>query len=64
MTGRLEWPLAPVRGRALLFSSGWENVHYVAPALSGERFAIATFWTTEILPRATAGRIWRSSPRA
>lgn len=45
--GRSEWRLAPVKGRALLFSGGLENVHYVAPVTGdGERFAIGTFWTT------------------
>ena len=46
-SGRSEWRLAPVKGRALLFSGGFENIHYVAPVTGdGERFAIGTFWTT------------------
>ena len=38
---------SPQRGRALVFSSGFENIHYVDALRSGERFTIGTFWTTE-----------------
>jgi len=41
------WRVAPQRGRALVFSSGFENIHYVDALRSGERFTIGTFWTTE-----------------
>ena len=36
--------LAPRRGRALLFSSGWENCHYVEPCAAGARFALPAFF--------------------
>lgn len=45
--------LTPQAGRAILFSSGWENVHYVEPC-RGERFALITFFesTPEVLSEA------------
>ena len=44
--GRTLSRLAPRRGRALIFSGGFENIHYVDAVRSGERMAIGTFWTT------------------
>lgn len=40
---RWQTRIAPQAGRALLFSSGWENVHYVEPC-TGERFALPVFF--------------------
>ena len=34
------------RGRAMLFSSGWENVHFVDRISSGVRFAMPIFFST------------------
>jgi predicted 2-oxoglutarate/Fe(II)-dependent dioxygenase YbiX len=31
---------APVRGNAVMFSSGWENVHYVDAVTEGERWDV------------------------
>ena len=45
-SGRRLTRLAPVRGRALLFSSGWENVHYVESVTHGARFALPVFFRT------------------
>jgi len=39
--------LAPVAGQAAVFSSGWENIHHVGPVLSGTRFAMPMFFTTQ-----------------
>lgn len=36
----------PQRGRAVLFSSGWENVHAIAPIDSGCRFTMPVFFGT------------------
>ena len=36
----------PQRGRAILFSSGWENVHAIAPIDSGVRFTMPVFFGT------------------
>ena len=38
--------LSPQRGRALLFTSGWENLHYVDAIASGVRHALVTFFMT------------------
>ena len=35
------------KGRAMMFTSGWENVHYVDKVRSGTRFAMPVFFTTE-----------------
>ena len=39
-------PLSPSRGAAVIFSSGWENIHEVEPLADGTRFAIPSFFTT------------------
>ena len=44
--GRSLTRLSPLRGRALIFSSGFENIHYVDELQSGERFALAAFFRT------------------
>ena len=31
----------------MMFTSGWENVHYVDKVRSGTRFAMPVFFTTE-----------------
>jgi hypothetical protein len=38
--------VSPQRGRALLFSSGWENIHFVDVIDSGVRHALVTFFMT------------------
>ena len=45
-SGRLLTKLAPVQGRALLFTSGWENVHYVERVTEGVRYALPAFFRT------------------
>ena len=37
-------PLPPVQGRLLVFSSGWENEHYVSRVTNGVRFALPVFF--------------------
>ena len=37
---------SPVKGSAIIFSSGWENMHEVQPLASGTRFAVPSFFTT------------------
>ncbi|KAL3892715.1 MAG: hypothetical protein SGPRY_014858 [Prymnesium sp.] len=44
--GRVEHPISPHKGLALIFSSGWENPHFVKPVLSGCRFAVPAFFET------------------
>jgi len=68
---RVETPLAPSKGAAVVFSSGWENMHEVEPLASGKRYAVPSFFTT--LPdgpppaaavpddaRAVADELWRT----
>ena len=44
---RVLTPLSPQRGAAIIFSSGWENMHVVEPLVSGERIAVPSFFTTQ-----------------
>lgn len=46
MTGRCLTRVAPQRGRALVFSSGWENLHFVDVIDSGVRHALVGFFMT------------------
>lgn len=67
---RMRTPLAPSRGAAIIFSSGWENMHEVDPLESGTRFAIPSFFTTCPAPpeiaaapeddAAIADELWRN----
>jgi hypothetical protein len=43
---RADSVLLPRRGLAAIFSSGWENVHVVAPVDTGVRHAIPAFFST------------------
>jgi len=40
-------PFSPEQGNAMMFSSGWENYHYVEEVHSGSRYAVPIFFTTE-----------------
>ena len=42
--------LRPEVGLGALFSSGWENVHHVTPVLSGTRFCMPLFFTSQPPP--------------
>eukprot|EP00322_Chrysochromulina_rotalis_P005275 CAMPEP_0115852768 /NCGR_PEP_ID=MMETSP0287-20121206/13164_1 /TAXON_ID=412157 /ORGANISM="Chrysochromulina rotalis, Strain UIO044" /LENGTH=486 /DNA_ID=CAMNT_0003306835 /DNA_START=100 /DNA_END=1557 /DNA_ORIENTATION=+ len=44
-------PLSPTKGSAVIFSSGWENMHEVEPLESGTRFAMPCFFTTCPVPK-------------
>lgn len=39
--------LEPIAGSAVVFSSGWENMHIVEPLEAGNRFAIPAFFVTK-----------------
>ena len=45
-------PFHPVRGSAVVFSSGWENMHEVHKITSGTRYVVPCFFTTEPVPEA------------
>ena len=44
--------MTPSIGSALIFSSGWENMHEVSPLLSGTRFAVPAFFRTQPVEQA------------
>jgi hypothetical protein len=45
--GRKLTRYGPTKGAAVIFSSGWENMHEVEQLTSGTRFAVPCFFTTE-----------------
>ena len=47
---RVLTPLSPTSGSAVVFSSGWENMHEVEPLRSGTRIAVPAFFTTHAAP--------------
>ena len=56
--GRSLQRLSPLKGRAMIFSSGWENVHYVDRVTSGLRFALPAFFRTSgDSPRADGSQL-------
>lgn len=48
--GRVLTPFHPSRGAAVIFSSGWENMHEVDKITSGVRYAVPAFFTTCPVP--------------
>eukprot|EP00640_Fibrocapsa_japonica_P002035 CAMPEP_0113952786 /NCGR_PEP_ID=MMETSP1339-20121228/90602_1 /TAXON_ID=94617 /ORGANISM="Fibrocapsa japonica" /LENGTH=539 /DNA_ID=CAMNT_0000961451 /DNA_START=238 /DNA_END=1857 /DNA_ORIENTATION=+ /assembly_acc=CAM_ASM_000762 len=48
--GRKLTPFHPTRGAAVIFSSGWENMHEVDKITSGIRYAVPCFFTTCPVP--------------
>lgn len=46
LTDRALTRVSPLQGRAVLFSSGWENLHLVEPVTSGVRYAMPVFFRT------------------
>eukprot|EP00535_Pseudo-nitzschia_heimii_P003816 CAMPEP_0197175886 /NCGR_PEP_ID=MMETSP1423-20130617/1977_1 /TAXON_ID=476441 /ORGANISM="Pseudo-nitzschia heimii, Strain UNC1101" /LENGTH=615 /DNA_ID=CAMNT_0042625135 /DNA_START=209 /DNA_END=2056 /DNA_ORIENTATION=+ len=51
-SGRKLRPYYPTRGAAVIFSSGWENMHEVEKITSGTRYAVPCFFTTCPVPEA------------
>lgn len=50
--GRKLTPFHPSRGSAVIFSSGWENMHEVEKITSGTRYTVPCFFTTCPVPEA------------
>jgi len=48
--GRDLTPFHPTRGSAVIFSSGWENMHEVEKITAGVRYAVPCFFTTCPVP--------------
>ena len=67
-TSRVLTPLSPSKGSAVVFSSGWENMHEVEPLVSGTRFAVPSFFSTcPVIPHdppandaEVADELWRT----
>jgi hypothetical protein len=51
-SGRTLIPYNPTKGSAVIFSSGWENMHEVEKITSGVRYAVPCFFTTCPVPDA------------
>ena len=47
--------VAPLQGRAVMFSSGWENVHYVDSVRSGVRFSLPVFFRARPMEAVDGG---------
>ena len=51
-SGRKLEPYYPTKGAAVIFSSGWENMHEVEKITAGTRYAVPCFFTTCPVPEA------------
>ena len=62
-TGRKLTPFHPTRGAAVIFSSGWENMHEVEQITSGTRYAVPCFFTTCPVPEAAYTQMVAGKPK-
>jgi len=62
--GRTFIPYAPKRGSAVIFSSGWENMHEVNQITSGVRHAVPCFFTTCKVPDAAYSQMVVGKPES
>lgn len=61
--GRKLTPFHPTRGAAVIFSSGWENMHEVEKITSGTRYAVPCFFTTCPVPEAAYEQMHVGKPK-
>ena len=61
--GRKLTPFHPTRGAAVIFSSGWENMHEVEPITSGVRYAVPCFFTTSPVPEVAYDQMVQGRPK-
>ncbi|KAL7468777.1 hypothetical protein ACHAXS_009009 [Conticribra weissflogii] len=61
--GRELTPFQPSRGAAVIFSSGWENMHEVERVTSGVRYAVPCFFTTCPVPEAAYDQMVAGKPK-
>ena len=54
----------PTRGAAVIFSSGWENMHEVEKITSGTRYAVPSFFTTCPVPEAAYDQMVAGKPKS
>ncbi|KAL7535633.1 hypothetical protein ACHAWF_005221 [Thalassiosira exigua] len=62
-TGRKLTPYSPTRGAAVIFSSGWENMHEVERITSGIRYCVPCFFTTCPVPQAAYDQMVAGRPK-
>lgn len=62
-SGRKLTPYLPTRGSAVIFSSGWENMHEVEKIVSGVRYAVPCFFTTCPVPEAAYKQMAVGKPK-
>lgn len=62
--GRSLTPFHPSRGAAVIFSSGWENMHEVEKITSGVRYAVPCFFTTCPVPEAAYQQMNAGLPKS
>ena len=62
-TGRTLTPFHPTRGAAVIFSSGWENMHEVEKITHGTRYAVPAFFTTCPVPEAAYEQMHVGKPK-
>uniref|UniRef100_A0A7S2DMN5 Fe2OG dioxygenase domain-containing protein n=2 Tax=Octactis speculum TaxID=3111310 RepID=A0A7S2DMN5_9STRA len=61
--GRKFTPIHPTRGAAVIFSSGWENMHEVETLTSGTRYAVPSFFTTCPVPEEAYEQMVAGKPK-
>ena len=61
--GRELTPFHPSKGAAVIFSSGWENMHEVEKITSGTRYAVPCFFTTCPVPEAAYTQMVVGKPK-
>jgi len=61
--GRVFTPYGPSRGAAVIFSSGWENMHEVEQITAGTRYCVPCFFTTCPVPDAAYDQMVQGKPK-
>jgi len=62
--GRKLTPIYPKRGNAVIFSSGWENMHEVETITEGTRYCVPAFFTTCPVPEAAYTQMSVGKPQS
>ena len=62
-SGRVFTPYGPTRGAAVIFSSGWENMHEVGQITAGTRYCVPCFFTTCPVPDAAYDQMVQGKPK-
>ena len=62
-SGRKFTHFEPTRGSAVIFSSGWENMHEVEKITSGTRYCVPAFFTTCPVPEQAYTQMVQGKPK-